>query len=580
MLWSQTLIPTLREDPHEAEIPSHRLLLRAGMVRRVAAGLYTFLPLGLRALRKVETIIREEMDRAGALEILMPALQPRELWETTRRLDTMGDVLFRLRDRQQREMVLGPTHEEVITDLAAREIRSHRQMPRTFYQIQTKFRDELRPRYGLIRAKEFIMKDAYSFDRTAEEAERSYQAMYEAYVRIFQRCGLTPRIVEADTGAIGGSASHEFMVPAEHGEDIMLECPACGYGANRERAERFVADAQQAETPRVPPPEPVATPNQKSIEQVSRFLGCRPEDLIKTMIYVADGHPIAVLISGDREVNDIKLRRVVGVSTLAPAEDRVVEEVTGAPVGFAGPMGLRIPIYADVGLRRRADRIAGANRADWHVRHVDLLRDATITAYADLAFAAAGDLCPRCHRPMQETHGIEVGHVFKLGTKYTECFGAAYLDDQGLSQPILMGCYGIGVTRTLQAVVEQHWDDHGICWPPAVAPYRVEIVVLDPLGEGMDVTRQLASDLERRGVDVLVDDRDERAGVKFKDADLVGCPIRVIMGDKGLRRGCVEWKRRTDRQAEWIPIKEAADHLARLCRVETAGVPTDPGGAG
>ncbi len=564
MRWSRTLIPTLREVPQEAEIPSHQLMLRAGLIRRLAGGLYTFLPLGLRALYKVEAIVREEMDRAGALELLMPALQPRDLWDRTGRYEIMGDVMFRLRDRQERQMVLGPTHEEVITDLATRELSSYRQLPVTFYQIQTKFRDEIRPRFGLMRAKEFIMKDAYSFDASWEAADASYQAMYDAYQRIFDRCGLRTKIVEADTGAMGGKWSHEFMVLADAGEDGLVECTACAYAANLERAERRCTAAVDATTPLTE----VATPGRRTIEEVSAFLDVAPARLVKTLIYLADGRPVAVLLPGDRELNEHKLRRALEVATLEAADEETVARVTGAPVGFAGPVGLTIPVYADHVLENAADRVTGANREDAHYTGLDLARDACVTAYHDLVVAAAGDACPRCGEPMAEKRGIEVGHVFKLGTKYTDSLGATFLDEAGERRSLVMGCYGIGVTRTLQSVIEQSHDESGIVWPMSVAPYRVVVLAMNPDEPNTArAVRELVEGLEAEGIDVLYDDRNERPGVKFKDADLVGFPVRVVVGERALAQGCVEVKRRTEPEKEMVPVADAVKHVAKIARV-------------
>jgi prolyl-tRNA synthetase len=563
-LWTQTTLPTLRDDPQDAEIPSHKLMLRAGLIRRLAGGLYTFLPLGLRALRKVERIVREEMDAAGAEEILMPALQPRELWDRSGRYDAMGDVMFRVRDRQAREMVLGPTHEEVVTDLVAREINSYRQLPRTVYQIQNKFRDEIRPRFGLMRAKEFSMKDAYSFDSGWDEADASYQAMYDAYTRIFARCGLNTKVVEADTGAMGGKWSHEFMVLADAGEDGLVECEACRYAANLERAE-IGAAADPGNPPRLADLETVATPVCRTIEQVSAFLKCRPADLIKTLIYMVNGAPTAVCVPGDRELNDKKLARALGADAVVLADDAAIEAATGAPVGFAGPAGLSIPVYADNTLRGAANRVSGANKPDTHVTGVSLERDANVTAYHDLVVAREGDPCPRCGKRLREKRGVEVGHVFKLGTKYSRSFGATYLDENGHAQELVMGCYGIGVTRTLQAVVEQSHDANGICWPPSVAPYAVVVDVLMPDNAAhMELARALSAALEAAGRDVLVDDRDERPGVKFKDADLVGFPVRVVISERGLKQGQIEIKRRTAEKPELVAADDAAARVAAL----------------
>ena len=572
MRWSRLLLTTLRDDPQEAEIVSHKLMVRAGLIRKLSGGLYTFMPLGLRALHKVSRIVREEMDRAGAQEVLMPALQPAELWERSGRLATMGPGMFRLKDRAERLMALGPTHEEVVTELLAGEVSSYRQLPCTVYQIQTKFRDEIRPRFGLMRAKEFIMKDAYSFDTSLEAADVSYQAMFDAYVRIFRRCGLDARPVEADTGDIGGKWSHEFMVLADSGEDGIVDCPACGYAANQERAER--ADVPAAD-PECPPPAAVATPGARTIDDLTAFFGCTAERFIKTLIYLADGKPIAALVPGDRDLNEHKLKRLLNVKQLALADEATIEKVTGAPVGFAGPVGLAIPVYADRALRGAADRTTGANKADTHLTHVALARDAAVTAFDDLVVVGPNDACPRCGKPMQLKRGIEVGHVFKLGTKYTESFQASYLTDKGQSELMVMGCYGIGVTRTLQAVIEQSHDADGIVWPISVAPYAVSLLLLDPKDPAVcAVVDALEQALAARGIDVFVDDREERPGVKFKDADLIGCPIRVVVGAKGLAKGGVEIKLRTSKEVAVVPAERAADAIAEQVAALTAALDT------
>jgi len=560
MRWSRTLIATLRDDPQEAEIDSHKLMVRAGLIRKLSGGLYTFMPLGLRALQKVAQIVREEMNRAGAQEILMPALQPAELWERSGRLATMGPGMFRLKDRAERLMALGPTHEEVVTALLAGEISSYRQLPCTVYQIQTKFRDEIRPRFGLMRAKEFIMKDAYSFDTSFEAADASYQAMYDAYVRIFNRCGLAARPVEADTGDIGGKWSHEFMVLADSGEDGIVDCPACGYAANQERAERTVALVSGANCPAIAE---VATPSARTIDDLVAFFKCPADRFIKTLIYLVDGKPAAALVPGDRDLNEHKLKRLLGAKKVELADDATIRKVTGAPVGFAGPVGLSIPVYADQALKGAADRITGANKADTHILHVDLARDAAVTAFEDLVVVGAGDTCPRCGKTLQIKRGIEVGHVFKLGTKYTESFEAKYLNDKGQSELMVMGCYGIGVTRTLQAVIEQSHDADGIVWPVSVAPFAVTLLLLDPKDPAVcAVVDALERDLQAKGIDVFVDDREERPGVKFKDADLIGCPIRIVAGAKGLAKGGVEVKLRTSKTADLVPTDKAAAFIA------------------
>ncbi len=557
---SKTFIPTLRETPQDAEIASHRLMLRAGMIRRVSSGIFTFLPLGLRALRHVERIVREEMDRAGAIEVLMPGLQPRDIWEQSGRYDLMRDVMFRIHDRQGHDLALGPTHEEVITGLAAHEIHSYRQLPCTFYQVQTKYRDEIRPRFGLMRAREFVMKDAYSFDASWDAADGSYQAMYDAYERIFKRCGLHVKVVEADSGAMGGQWSHEFMVLADSGEDGLVDCNRCAYAANLEKAERaHTATPSKSGDSVCPSPENVATPGATTIEAVAALLDVAPHRLIKTLIYTADSRPVAVLTPGDREVNELKLARILGCRELAAADAPTVERVTGAPVGYAGPIGLSIPIHADLDLRGASDYVCGANQADTHTLHMDIDRDVTVTGFADLTNARDGDGCPHCDDGvLQGKRGIEVGHVFKLGTKYTEAFDARYLTAEGEEKPLVMGCYGIGVTRTLQAVIEQHHDANGICWPASVAPYKVVLLPLNPSHEATcETTERLSAELTAAGWEPLIDDRDERPGVKFKDADLIGYPVRVVISERSLAAGGVEVKARTADKPRTLPLADA-----------------------
>lgn len=553
MLWSRTHIPTLKEVPQDAEIPSHQLMLRAGLIRRLGSGLYTYLPLGFRALRKVEAIVREEMDRAGALEVLMPAMHPREIWDRTGRYESLKNVMFRIRDRQDREMVLGPTHEEIITDLVAREISSYKQLPCNFYQIQTKFRDEIRPRFGLMRGKEFMMKDAYSFDVSSEAADESYAKMYAAYVNIFRRCGLHAMPVEADTGDMGGSSSHEFMVPCDSGEDAILEADDGSYAANLERAEGF-CDLPNVFPEADAPLMEVATPGVGKIDGVAALLNVAPRQLVKTVIYLADGEPVAVLLPGDREINEIKLRKILNADELVLADPETIRKVTGADVGFAGPVGLQIPLYADRTLEGLRGGVAGANKTDAHLLHVDLARDTNLENFYDIAFAKVGDLAPNRVGRFVEKRGVEVGHVFKLGTKYSVALGANFLDENGKSHPMIMGCYGIGVSRTLQAVIEQSHDANGIIWPASVAPYTVLVTVLSPKDPvSMQVAADLASALDAQGVDVLVDDRAERPGFKFKDADLLGFPLRVTVGERGLAKGVVEVKARTADNFEEVP---------------------------
>ncbi|WP_031387820.1 proline--tRNA ligase [Desulfonatronum thiodismutans] len=544
MRWSQYYLPTLKEHPAEAEVVSHRLLMRAGMIRKLTSGIYTYLPLGLRCLDKVARIVREEMNRSGALEVFMPMVQPADLWKESGRWVVYGKELLRIQDRHGRDYCLGPTHEEVITDLIRGEIRSYRQLPVNLYQIQTKYRDEIRPRFGLMRGREFIMKDAYSFDRDDAGADKSYRTMYEAYMRIFTRFGMTFRAVEADSGAIGGSFSHEFMVLANTGEDTIAVCTACEFAANLEKAEAVVQG--EGDDGECPPAEAVATPGKHTVEEVAEFLGVDPQAILKTLLYEADGRPVAALVRGDRELNEIKLKNVLNANELNLATPEQVQAWTGAPVGFAGPVDLHVDaIWADreVGLRR--DWIVGANKADAHLRHVDLTRDAVIAGYVDLRQVTAQDPCPRCGAALELPKGIEVGHVFKLGTKYSEAMGARYLDENGKEQLIIMGCYGIGVSRIMAACLEQNHDDNGAQFPPPIAPFQIELILLG--GKNPELVQQavdLHDRLESMGFEVLLDDRDERPGVKFKDADLIGIPGQLILGEKGVARGVLEAKNR------------------------------------
>ncbi len=567
--WSRLLIPTLKETPQDAEIPSHQLMLRAGLIRRLGSGLYTYLPLGWRALRKVEQIVREEMDAAGAQEVLMPAMHPKEIWEQTGRYDALQNVMFRVKDRQDREMVLGPTHEEVITELVSRELSSYKQLPVNFYQIQTKFRDEIRPRFGLMRCKEFIMKDAYSFDVSSEAADESYRKMYNAYVNIFRRCGLHAQPVEADTGDMGGSSSHEFMVPSDAGEDAILEADDGSYAANLERAEgrydgpRVFEGADKEAVP-------VLTPKVGKIEAVAEYLKVDTRQLVKCLIYESDDGPLAVLLPGDRDVNEIKLRKLRPGAELA--SHARTEELTGAPIGFAGPLGLKLDLIADLSLEGAKGVITGANKADTHTLNVDLERDSELRNFADLAFPKVGDLAPNGSARLVEKRGVEVGHVFKLGTKYTEALDARFLDEHGKSQPMIMGCYGIGVSRTLQAVIEQSHDGNGIIWPISVAPYQVLITLISPKHEESSaLALQLATELEKQGYDVLIDDRDERPGFKFKDADLLGLPLRLTIGERGLKKSEIELKARTDDSFTAIAVDQALEStLDRLRSMKEA----------
>ena len=562
MRYRQTFIPTLREDPAEAEVISHKLLLRAGMMRQVARGIYDFLPLGLRVVRKVENIVREEMNRAGAQEILMPALCPAELWQESGRWDLYGRELLRIKDRHKRDFCFGPTHEEVVTDIVRGEIRSYRDLPLNLYQIQTKFRDEVRPRFGLMRGREFIMKDAYSFHTDLEDCQREYRNMYDAYGRIFDRCGLTYRPVEADTGPIGGSMSHEFQVLADSGEDAIVSCDLCDYAANVEKAEL------------APPPGPLSTrsasltkvdtPDQRTIEEVSSFLGEPPEHFVKTLLYVTDTDTVvAALVRGDHELSEPKLKNVLGCQWVVLADEATVQQATGAPTGFAGPINIKATVISDLALRGEKGLVCGANERDAHLTGLDQERDLPALQFADLHRATAGDPCPRCQKGTFTDHrGIEVGQTFYLGTKYSQAMNATYLDAKGEQRPMEMGCYGIGITRTVAAAIEQNHDDAGIIWPKPLAPADVHIV---PLNWNDETTRTTAEDvyakLQRAGADVLLDDREERPGVKFKDADLLGMPLRVTIGGKSLARGVVELKQRTNGTMTEVPVEQAVEAI-------------------
>ena len=550
MLFSKMFIPTMKEEPKEAEVVSHRLMLRAGFIRRLASGIYTWLPLGLRSLRKMENIVREEMNRKGAQEILMPAVQPKELWVESKRWDFYGKELLRFRDRNDREACLAPTHEEVITDLARREIRSYRELPMNLYQIQTKFRDEIRPRFGVMRSREFIMKDAYSFDVDEEGAGKSYMAMHEAYENIFRRCGLKFRAVEADTGTIGGKFSHEFMVLAETGEDIIISCDTCGYAANMERAE--VGQGEERASGKKGGYRRMETPGQRKVEEVCAFLKVPPEKLVKTLIYRTDKGIIGALVRGDREINDTKLKNLLSLEFVELADERTIEEVTEGPLGFSGPMGLSIPLYADKDLLSMEDFVVGGNEKDVHVVDVNV-NDFKTEGFFDLKAAREGDPCSRCTGRLTSTRGIEVGHIFKLGVKYSEAMHTVFLDKDGKERFMVMGCYGIGIGRTVAAAIEQNHDAFGMALPFALAPFEVEVLPVNPShGESMETANQIYGGLVDRGVEVILDDRDERPGVKFKDGDLIGFPFRVTIGERNLKEGLVEIKKRTEKEPEKV----------------------------
>ncbi len=565
MRWSKTFIPTLKEDPADAEVISHKLLVRAGFIRQISRGIYDYLPLGLKVLRRIENIVREEMDRAGAQELLLPIASPAEFWQESGRWEIYGKELIRFKDRHERDFCLGPTHEEVITDLVRRVVRSYRELPFNLYQVQTKFRDEVRPRFGLMRGREFIMKDAYSFHTDVADCHREYENMFQTYKRIFTRCGLQFRPVEADTGAIGGSQSHEFQVLAESGEDAIVSCNQCEYAANVQKAEiKPRRPAGRDVTQESPSLQKVATPGKKSVADVAAFLKLGPDKFIKTLVYKTDQNElVAVLVRGDHEVNELKLQSVLDCHEATLADESAVEAATQVVPGFLGPIGLKLRIIADLAIQGIQNAVTGANEVDAHNIQVDQERDFTPSAFADLRMAVAGDPCPRCEKGALESHrGIEVGQIFYLGKKYSEALGATYLDAEGRERPIEMGCYGIGISRLAAAAIEQNNDGNGIIWSFALAPFQVLLLPINYNDKAIqEVADKLYGELQKRGVDALLDDRDERAGVKFKDADLIGIPLRVTIGTKGLEKGCIEMRWRRDAKTDDIPLNEAAQKI-------------------
>ena len=564
MRFSNTLIPTLKETPVEAHIVSHQLMLRAGLIRQLGAGIYTWLPLGLRVLRKVESIVRREMDATGAQEVLMPAVQPGELWQESGRWEQYGRELLRFVDRHDRSFCFGPTHEEVIVDLARRELRSYKQLPVNFYQIQTKFRDEIRPRFGIMRGREFLMKDAYSFDLDETSLAASYQSMFDCYQRIFERCGLAFRAVEADTGAIGGASSHEFHVLAGSGEDLIASCDRCGYAANLEKARSIpqplaAADGDGAARQQVP------TPGQKSIEQVAAFLQVPVARMIKSLVVRAGERHVLLLLRGDHELNPVKAANALKTPEITLPEPHAVLAVSGGvPVGSLGPVGSALPVLADEALRDGSGLVCGANVADHHLTGVAWGRDLPVPDFADLRNVAAGEGCPRCDGGrLALDRGIEVGHVFKLGDKYSRAMGVTVLDQDGRERTPVMGCYGIGVSRIVAAAIEQNHDDNGILWPDALAPFQVQILLVSPKDEAARAAAETLHDtLNRTGIEALLDDRDERLGVKFKDADLIGCPWRVVVGGRGLQEGKLEVQSRQGGIKEGVAVDQVVPWLA------------------
>ena len=557
MKMSKMLMPTQREVPAEAEIKSHQLMLRAGMMRKSAAGIYNYLPLGLKVLRKVENIIRQSMDEHGAIEVLMPALLPAESYMASGRWEVFGDNMFRLKDRNGRDFCLGPTHEELFTELVKNEVHSYKDLPMTIYQIQTKYRDESRPRFGIMRGREFVMKDAYSFDMTAEGLDKSYKNMYSAYCKAFDKLKLDYTIVDADSGAMGGSGSQEFMVKSDVGEDTIAYCDACGYAANSEKAACIpeIIDCPEGDIELTE----IHTPNVKTIEELMKFFDCDARLFVKTLIYRAEDRVVAVMVRGDREVNEVKLANYLGANEIGMADVQTVNEVTGAEVGFAGPIGIKCELLMDAEVAEMKNFIVGANKTDYHFKNVQIGRDFTPDAVLDLRTIVTGDKCPKCGKEIKTAQGIEVGHIFKLGTKYSEALGCSFLDENGNDVTAIMGCYGIGVSRCIAAIIEQNCDDNGIIWPVAVAPYEAIIVPVNATDEvQMVVAEEIYAKLNAAGIETIMDDRDERAGVKFKDADLVGMPVRITVG-KYAKDGIVEFKLRNSDEVIKLSPAEAAE---------------------
>lgn len=566
MRTSKLYAPTLRQTPAEAEVPSHQLMLRAGFIRKVAGGVYTYLPLAWRTLRKIEQIIREEMEAKDGQELALPIVQPAELWKETGRWEVFGEEMFRLVDRHNREFCLGPTHEEIITDLVRNEVRSYKQLPLLLYQIQNKYRDEIRPRFGLMRGREFIMKDAYSFDKDEAGLDKSYKDMYDAYTNIFNRCGLTFRPVEADGGAIGNATTHEFTVLAETGESDIVYCEKCDYAANAEKSElKPIVAPDEEELPL----EKVNTPGTKTIEAVAEFLNTPIEKNIKAVIFQNEkDQVICAFVRGDHEVNDVKLQNITGAITLKMAEESAIRAIGGVP-GFMSPIGLSkdVIVVVDATVMEMHNAVCGANEEDCHYKNANPKRDFGDVIVADIRLIEEGDPCPHCGAPVKMTHGIEVGQVFKLGIKYSKALGATFLDENGKEKPLIMGCYGIGVSRTMAAAIEQFHDDNGIIWPASIAPFEVVIVPINAKDEAqMQIAEKLYADMKNVGIDVLLDDRKDRAGVKFKDADLIGYPVRITVSPKLLDANEVEIKVRRDGATSNVKVDDCAQTVKDMLK--------------
>jgi prolyl-tRNA synthetase len=567
MKWTHTFIPTLKENPSEAEIDSHKLMIRSGMIRKLSAGVYSYLPIGLKTLNKVINIIREEMDKSGSIELSLPALQPLTLLERSGRIGAFGDDLLSMKDRHNKDIALSPTHEEVITDLVKNEVSSYKQLPLILYQIQTKFRDEARPRFGVLRSKEFLMKDAYSFDIDNEGLNNSYQKMYDTYCRIFERCKLDFLAVDADTGAMGGDVSHEFMVPNENGEDVIIKCEKCDYSANLEKAESAPLESVTDITPGEC--KEISTPKMTTIKEVSGFLSIESNKMVKTLIYTYDNKSVAVLVRGDHDVNEAKLTKVLSISEITLADENTVLELTNAPVGFAGPIDLNTQIIADQAVSAMMSCVVGGNKVDTHIMNVNPQKDFKIDKIADIRYVTENDRCPKCKEALNVSNGIELGHVFKLGTRYSDSLGAKFLDSNGKERPIIMGSYGIGVNRILAATIEKSHDSNGIIWPLPLAPYEVLIVPINFKDEIiMDTATKIYDELCEAGIDTLLDDRDQRPGFKFKDADLIGIPIRITAGKRLKETGELEIKLRSKDEVYYAKpeniLTEIREHMDSL----------------
>ncbi|MGR3317322.1 MAG: proline--tRNA ligase [Candidatus Anammoxibacter sp.] len=578
MKWTQTLIPTLKEEPADAEVDSHKLMIRSGMIRKLSSGVYSYLPIGFKVLNKIINIVREEMEKAGAIEVFLPALVPVNLLEKSGRIDVFGSDLIQFKDRYGKEVALGPTHEEVITDLVKNTINSYRQLPITLFQIQTKFRDEIRPRFGVLRSKEFLMKDAYSFDTTPEKLNSSYKKMYNAYCSIFDRCGSDYVVVEADSGAMGGDVSHEFMAPCNSGEDLLVICSNGDYKSNIEKAYPAVSDHLSPDSRK---PESlketveINTPNVTTIDDVSNFLQIKPDKMVKTLIYNSSDKPVAVLVRGDHEVNEAKLKKIIEAKELVLADNATIEKVTGGPVGFSGPVGLKnTTIIADHSILNMENFVTGANKKDYHLKNVNVDRDFKIDQIADIRHVVEGDKCPKCGSNLNIKRGIELGHVFKLGTKYTETFDALFLDSNGKETPIVMGCYGIGINRIIAATIENSHDKDGIIWPLSIAPYQVLITIVNPSDtEIFNGALKIYDELIASGIETLLDDRNARPGVKFKDADLIGVPIRITVGKHFKESQEVEIKVRKDDNKYTVPINNSLPEIKKLIELLSKAKP-------